>query len=195
MCSELSTRERMVRAACELLETQGYHATGLNEILQRSDTPRGSLYYYFPEGKEELAAEAIERQGRLIEAGIRADLAAVENAAAAVQGLFFKLAQHVESSGCRMGGPITAVALESSTTNERLRQVCAQIYDAWRTAFEEKLLASGYPATETAALSTLILSVLEGATTLSRTLRSALPLQQAGEQLGRLLTLVRDASS
>ena len=35
ICAELSTRERMVLATCELLEAQGYHATGLNEILQR----------------------------------------------------------------------------------------------------------------------------------------------------------------
>src|SRR5687768_18577634 len=100
-CSELSTRDRMVQATCDLLEAQGYYATGLNEILQRSCTPRGSLYYYFPEGKEELAVEAIERQGRFIEARLRDDLARHEEPAEAVRNLFYKLAQVAAASGCR----------------------------------------------------------------------------------------------
>lgn len=192
---ELSTRERMVQATCELLEAQGYHATGLNEILQRSDTPRGSLYYYFPEGKEELATEAIERQGRFIEERIRQDLAADEDAADAVQNLFFKLAGYAATSGCRAIGPITGVALESSTTNERLRQACAEVYESWRVVYEEKLLASGFGAEEAASLSLLILGAMEGAITLTRTLRSAEPLQQTGIQLGALLKLLQQKRS
>src|SRR5829696_3833362 len=92
-CGELSTRERMVRATCELLEAQGYHATGLNEILQRSCTPRGSLYYYFPEGKEELATEAIEWQGRDVKQRMRDALSLYADAAEAVQMLFHNMAE------------------------------------------------------------------------------------------------------
>jgi TetR/AcrR family transcriptional repressor of lmrAB and yxaGH operons len=184
---ELSTRERMVQATCELLEAQGYHATGLNEILQRSDTPRGSLYYYFPEGKEELAVEAIERQGRFIEGRLREDLAANEDAAEAVRGLFHRLAHYAEASGCRALSPITAVALESSATNERLRQACATAYESWRAVIEEKLLARGFAPNDAYSLSITVLSAIEGATTLTRTLHSADSLRQTGDHLARLL--------
>ncbi len=189
--SELSTRKRMVQATCELLEAQGYHATGLNEILQRSDTPRGSLYYYFPEGKEELAIEAIEQQGRFIETRLRESLAAFEDAAEAVEGLFHEIANFATTSGCRAVGPITAVALESSTTNERLRQSCAQVYENWRAVIAEKLLSSGFSAADASSLSIMILSAMEGAITLTRTLRSAEPLQQMGKHLGRLLKFMQ----
>jgi catechol 2,3-dioxygenase-like lactoylglutathione lyase family enzyme len=41
-------------------------------------------------------------------------------------------------AGCRALGPITGVALESSSTNERLRQSCAHVYENWRSVLEEK---------------------------------------------------------
>lgn len=189
-CSELSTRERMVQATCELLEAQGYHATGLNEILQRSCTPRGSLYYYFPEGKEELASEAIEWQGRDVEKRMRDALALYADAAEAVRMLFHKMAEFAATSGCRALGPITGVALESSSTNERLRQSCAAVYESWRAVIAEKLLSSGYSSADAENLSLMILGALEGAITLTRTLRSADPLQQTGDYLGRLLISV-----
>jgi TetR/AcrR family transcriptional regulator, lmrAB and yxaGH operons repressor len=52
------TRDQIIQTTCTLLESQGYHATGLNQILKESGAPKGSLYYYFPQGKEELAEEA-----------------------------------------------------------------------------------------------------------------------------------------
>ena len=50
----------------QLLERQGYYGTGLNQIVQQSGAPKGSLYHYFPGGKEELAAAAITDQGKRI---------------------------------------------------------------------------------------------------------------------------------
>jgi TetR/AcrR family transcriptional repressor of lmrAB and yxaGH operons len=191
--SKLSTRERMVQATCELLEAQGYHATGLNEILQRSDTPRGSLYYYFPDGKEELAVEAVERQGKFIEARLREDMAAFANAGDAVRALFYKLANFAISTHCHALGPITAVALESSATNERLRQACSQVYVNWRAVFEAKLLACSFAPAEAASLAFAILSAFEGASTLARTTKSAEPLQQMGDQLHFLLSAKQGA--
>ena len=39
-----STRDQIIEKTCELLEAQGYHATGLNQILAESGAPKGSLY-------------------------------------------------------------------------------------------------------------------------------------------------------
>ncbi|MCU0502772.1 MAG: TetR/AcrR family transcriptional regulator, partial [Anaerolineae bacterium] len=71
-----TTRDQIIATTAALLERQGYYATGLSQIIHESGAPKGSLYYYFPAGKEELTAEAIERSSRLLASHTRAELAA-----------------------------------------------------------------------------------------------------------------------
>ncbi|MCA9793885.1 MAG: helix-turn-helix transcriptional regulator, partial [Candidatus Eremiobacteraeota bacterium] len=53
-------RTKMIEAAARLIHKQGYHATGLAEVVDKSGAPRGSIYHYFPRGKNQLVEEAIE---------------------------------------------------------------------------------------------------------------------------------------
>ena len=78
-------RSRILLTMARLIEKQGYHATGLNEIIRESNTPKGSLYYYFPGGKEQIGAEAILEAGKIISGRLRGVLAG-ETPPAAVQG-------------------------------------------------------------------------------------------------------------
>jgi len=52
------TRTRMIETTARLLQHRGYHGTSLNDILEQSGAPRGSLYFHFPGGKDQLAIEA-----------------------------------------------------------------------------------------------------------------------------------------
>ena len=65
------TRARILLTMARLIEKQGYHATGLNEIIRESGAPKGSVYYYFPGGKEQIGAEAILEAGKIISARLR----------------------------------------------------------------------------------------------------------------------------
>ncbi len=65
------TRSQILITMARLIEKQGYHATGLNEIIRESGTPKGSLYYYFPDGKEQIGAEAILESGKVISTRLR----------------------------------------------------------------------------------------------------------------------------
>ena len=125
-----STRDQIIATTSELLETQGYYATGLNQIVEESGAPKGSLYYYFPDGKEGLTAEAIEHTGRTVAERIRASLAEVEDPAEAVHRFIMTIAQHILASGCKAGGPITTVALETAGKSERLSEACKQVYQS-----------------------------------------------------------------
>src|SRR5437870_13531530 len=53
------SRERMVRSAASLIRTRGVNATSFSEVLADSGAPRGSIYHHFPQGKEQLAEDAI----------------------------------------------------------------------------------------------------------------------------------------
>ncbi len=58
-----ASRAAFVNTAARLMRRQGYAGTGLNEIVARSGAPRGSLYFHFPGGKEQLAATALAQAG------------------------------------------------------------------------------------------------------------------------------------
>ena len=51
-----ATRDRIVDASAELFRRQGYNATGVKQIVTEAQAPFGSLYHFFPGGKEQLAA-------------------------------------------------------------------------------------------------------------------------------------------
>ena len=70
------TKQRILQTAMRLFHTQGYHATGVSQILKESVSPKGSLYYHFPGGKEQLAIEAIYEQ-RLLAAGYTSEEALI----------------------------------------------------------------------------------------------------------------------
>src|SRR5690349_22796393 len=109
-----ASREAFLDATGVLLRRQGYAATGLNEIVARSGAPRGSLYFHFPGGKQELALAAMEATGEQLRAGIAALMSRPGGAAASLAGLIDALAAGLEASGYRDGCPIATVTLEAS---------------------------------------------------------------------------------
>lgn len=182
-----SARDRLVEATSHLLETQGYHATGLSQILQESGAPRGSLYYYFPGGKEGLAAEAVRHKGRVVRERFRRALEQHDDPAEAVPHLLRTLSGRFADADCRGGTPIAAVALESSAISEEMREVCREVYRDWQALFYDKLTASGFSDARSRRLASLIVSGLEGAIVLSRTEKSPQPLVDLADELELLL--------
>jgi TetR/AcrR family transcriptional repressor of lmrAB and yxaGH operons len=180
-------REQIIDTACQLIEMQGYHATGINQILQESGAPKGSMYYYFPDGKEELAVQAIAHTSQAIEANIRRVLDEVEDVTAAIPTFMRMLAHHVEASGFQAGGPITTIALEAASTNDALRLACRDAYRLWQATFTTRLAASHFGQQRATRLSKLIIATIEGAIILCRSERSILPLLAAAEELELLL--------
>src|SRR5438874_46643 len=69
-----SPRTRIVSAAAELIRRQGVAATGMREIVEHAQAPRGSLQHYFPGGKDQLVVEAIDGAARFVAGAIDAYL-------------------------------------------------------------------------------------------------------------------------
>lgn len=181
------TRERIIETASNLIENQGYHATGLNQIVRESGAPKGSIYYHFPDGKDGITAAAVLFAGQNVAARIREHLSERKDAAEAIQAFLEMVAHFVEESGFRAGGPLTIVASETATTNEKLNLICCQAYDAMRLAFAEKLHEDGFTPARTESLVWLITSATEGGIILSRTYHSGDPLRKVAKEIGTLI--------
>ncbi|GAC1375860.1 MAG: transcriptional regulator YxaF [Ktedonobacteraceae bacterium] len=183
------TRDHIIEVTSQLLEAQGYHATGLNQIIAQSGAPRGSLYYHFPQGKEELTAEAVTRAGNLNVQRIKEGLAQIEEPGEAIRQFIHNVAYHVEHSGFEAGGPLAIVAMETVNSSERLNAVCRLAYQQLQQAFADKLVQSGYTQERARQLATFVTASVEGGIILSRTNHNSESLRWVADELAQFIQL------
>lgn len=169
-------RARAVGTAARLFQRQGFHGTGLAQILEESGAPKGSFYFHFPGGKDELAVAAIDQASRDVEAVIRAAAdRAGKDPASLVRKIGRALARWLEDSDYREGCPVTTVALETCPDSERLSAACGDAFQSWQRATEEGLRSCGLSAKRASSLATAYIAALEGAFVIARTERSTRP--------------------
>ena len=187
------TRDQIITAASELLEIQGYHATSLGQILERCGAPKGSLYYHFPGGKEELVATAVRHSAGIMAELVQARLELGDHPAGAVANLILSLAERIRASNFRSGSLIATVALEAAGAGGQVDQACRDAYELWENTYRDGLLGAGYPSDLADRLAMLAVSSLEGAILLSRVERSTEPLLELADELFREIVAACDA--
>jgi TetR/AcrR family transcriptional repressor of lmrAB and yxaGH operons len=180
------TRDRILDATIRLLRRQGYTATGIKQIVAEGDAPLGSVYHYFPGGKEQIGAEALARSGERIRRTI-ATAGDVPDLPAAINNYFVVNAERLRDSDYERGCPIATVALETASDNERIRQVCEDVFNDWRATLATVLADAGIAEPDASALATFVLSSYEGALTMSRALRDVQPLLTSGAAVASVL--------
>jgi TetR/AcrR family transcriptional regulator, lmrAB and yxaGH operons repressor len=181
-----ASRDAFIASTGRLLRRQGYAATGLNEIVRRSGAPRGSLYFHFPGGKEELAAAAMERTGEELRGAIAAVISSRPLASESLSALIDGLGAGLEASGYRDGCPIATVTLEAAGTSETVRLAAERVFNSWLEALGQGLVADGLDAEQAARRALLVLCAIEGALLLARARRDLAPLQAVRDELAAL---------
>jgi TetR/AcrR family transcriptional repressor of lmrAB and yxaGH operons len=188
-------RQHILDAAGHLFKTQGFHATGMNEIVARSKAPKGSLYHYFPRGKEQLATEAIQESGRETQALMQAAIAEHPDPGAALEAAVLALAHQLQDSDFANGCPLATVALEASHTSENIRKACMDGYERWLQMLQTPIVEQGVPADVARDMACFALSAIEGALLLSRVQRSIKPLETAARTLRMMAGLMQAVGS
>ncbi len=176
MSAKMDSRQKILEAATRLFNIQGYHATGLNQILKESGAPKGSLYYHFPNGKEQLAVEAVNKMAVQIENDIKLALDQYDDAVEALQYHIDNIANHFNEIDLFEGLPIGLLAAETSLMSEPLRKACKAAFEGWETLYYDKMIQDGFEPEKAHCLSLLINSMIEGAITRSLTNLNGQPL-------------------
>jgi len=180
-----TTRERIVSASTELFSRNGYAGTGIKAILAASDAPFGSLYHFFPGGKEALGAAAIRAGGttylRLVEEFYGAGADVVD----ATRQFFEGAAAMIEATDFADACPIATVALEVSSVSEPMREAAAEAFESWLAALRLRLHEAGIEPERAAELAIELFCALEGAFLLSRATRDNTPILVAGRAVTR----------
>lgn len=181
-------RNALIWAAAKLFRRHGYAATGLTEILEASGAPRGSLYYYFPGGKEEIAAVAIEAAGDLVSKTLEQLMADSADAATFLDRYTELLAGWMAASKFKDGCPIATTLLETVPMSDLLSGVGQQVFASWRSIIAQVLVRDGWPETDAQPMADHIMATVEGALLMARVQQDTGPIENVAKNLRRLLT-------
>jgi TetR/AcrR family transcriptional repressor of lmrAB and yxaGH operons len=184
------SRASMVRSAASLIGTQGVTATSFSDVLADSGAPRGSIYHHFPDGKNELARDALRWTSDRV---LAYQGAVTPSSASEVLERFIGMwRQVVVSSGGGSGCVVAGVAVDTNRDtqgrdDEGLITVVRDTFRSWIALLTSQLEAVGLPGDRAGAIAQATLAGMEGALILCRAEGDVQPLETVAAQLMRLL--------
>jgi AcrR family transcriptional regulator len=179
------TRESMVRTAAALIGSRGIAGTSFSDVIGASGAPRGSIYHHFPDGKQQLAEDAIRWTTERVLARQRA---CAGRAPAEILACFIDLwRQVVLASDGRAGCVVAGVAVDTSPDETALMDVVREAFRSWTALVAGQLTSSGIPGPRAASIALATLAAMEGALILCRAEGDVAPLEAVAGELLRLV--------
>ena len=179
-----STRESILTATAELMRVKGFGAVGMKDVVAASGAPIGSIYHHFPGGKTQIAREALVAAGAAYGLLIPTLVAPHDDLGEAVESVFAQAATDMTETGFANMCPVATVAAEVADTVEELRDATAAVFTGWLDGGTAYFASRGIPPTAARDLTITVVSALEGAFILARSLRDAESLRAVGRVLG-----------
>lgn len=183
-------REQMIRKAIQLLPTHGCAGITLMNVARACKAPRGSLYHYFPGGKDDLmdgVLTAAQDYGLGILIRSCSDAPSLD---AYLDAITQALSAGLVKSKFTLGCPVAAISMSTESASP-LNRKCKDIYAAWCATLETRLIDYGISRQAAPALANNILNMLQGALLHARIARSSTPIAQAGMLLQGVTRLAR----
>jgi TetR/AcrR family transcriptional repressor of nem operon len=161
--------EKILEKGARLVWEKGFNNTGLNDILQAAEIPRGSFYYYF-KSKEDFGLKLIE----YLHSGIgnafsrylseESDTPPLER----LRSIFEYFRKAFMSDEQKCGCPIGNISQEMAATNSRFREklhaVFQDIMDPVSLCLDRAVEAGDlHSGTDTAELAEFIINSWQGA--------------------------------
>lgn len=171
-----TNKDALIRTAMRLFRRQGYASTGLQQIVAESGAPKGSLYHYFPAGKEAVGEAAVTLAGGLVREMLEGHAAKHADPAAFLRAYCRTMAGWMEESDFRSGCPVATTLLETAPASPSITAAGAQAIDGWIDVIAGVLERAGAARREARTKAQLVVAAMEGALLLARVRRSTRPI-------------------
>jgi AcrR family transcriptional regulator len=179
----------LVYTATQLIRRAGVSGTGLRELVAEANAPWGSLQHYFPGGKDQIVDEALAWASAFAAERVERYMAASDPPTPS--GLFTVMVNQWRDDLVRndyaRGCPLVAAVADVAWKNDPLCDSISRGFDTWRTPIAAALRRMGVPRARAGALSTVMLSSLEGAIVIARARRDVGPLNTVRRELNPVL--------
>ncbi len=174
-------RSRILDASAALFQAQGYHATGMREVIEKTGLSPGAFHHHFPT-KESLAMAVITE--RVAPAVRESWIDPVRDAAHLRQGVtavFADIIRGLDARGKVSGCPLNNLAMELSLTNARMREALRSVFAEWQDALEMRIAQTGrgkqWSKPQRRAAASFIVASYSGAMNLAKSAQDSAPLK------------------
>src|ERR1700761_2833466 len=137
------SKGKTLAAAAKLFRQQGYHGTALHDVLAAGGSPRGSLYFHFPGGKEEIGETALTLAGEAVRQAIAHAAETSETAELFLTRIARGMAADLEKSAFTEGCPIATIALETAAQSDVLGAATRDAFQRWENEIKRGLQRFG----------------------------------------------------
>lgn len=176
-------RDKLLDHGVKLLTEQGYHGTGLQQILDEVDIPKGSFYQYFG-SKEQFGAEVIAHYIEPFIIQLRGHLQNPANDALSALRLYFgeliaELQRQNYKGGCLLGNLMGEIGDTSEICRTSLHEAVRRYRDLLKTALEQAQREGNVRQDISAeTMADLLVNTWQGALLRMKIERSIVPLEQ-----------------
>src|SRR6202048_5329030 len=118
----------------------------MHDIWEAGVSPRGSLYFHFPKGKEEIGEVALKLAGEAVARAIAHAAETSANAEIFLTRVARGMASDLEKSGYKEGCPIATTALETAAQSDVLGAATRNAFQKWELEIKRGLFRFGMPA-------------------------------------------------
>jgi AcrR family transcriptional regulator len=174
-----AVRSRMVEGAVLLLATRGVEGTSFAEVLEATDSPRGSLYHHFPGGKPELLHAALDLAS---ERGLAAMEATRGQPAVVVIERFLALWRGLLDHS-RLTAGCAVIAVTVAANDDELLDHAGSIFRVWTDLLAGLCEAGGMATASARSLAVTVIAATEGAVAICRAERSMEPFEEVQKVL------------
>ena len=190
MAKVSSARDDLIKTAAELFRARGYEGVGVAELLEASGAPRGSLYFHFPGGKEQIGVEVVERVGAAVTAQFSGLAERDITLDQFVDHVFRHTAKMVKERDFDASCPIAAIAAELGAQSPDLRASVTTQFEAWEREVARAARTRGLTERNAADFASALITSMEGAFLVSKAQRSVAAHQNAAKAMKALAAML-----
>ena len=182
MPKSVAQRADVVRALGECFREYGYEGASLALIGEATGLGKGSLYHFFPGGKEEMASAVLSEIDAWFEQNVFAPLRGANRPDESIAAMFDAVETYFRSGRrvCLVG------AFALGETRDRFARDVRGYFARWIEALRRALLRAGWDEAASSALSEEVVAGIQGAIVLARGLDDP-------QTFARALKRLRDA--
>ncbi|MEM7454583.1 MAG: TetR/AcrR family transcriptional regulator [Planctomycetota bacterium] len=182
------TSEHFVDRTSELLREQGGGDVSLSMVLEACGAQKGSLYHFFPGGKEELVAAAVKKMHACAASHIRQCIEETQSTAGGVRKHLLHISRLIDRPDGTLGMPFLALAATIGETNKCVHAACVSAVKEIETLLAGELVSEGFESREAKRLAGFAIAAIDGSILNARVQGSSRPVKLAADMIAELFS-------